>query len=274
MTNEEYRAQWLKWHSSYEVQAFRVFNKAVKESFSGLNIDYLTYDNYKLIVPLNVQLKPLQDAYVKVYRKIGLIHGRRVGNGINREMKKFNFSFFSQEFEDKIIAWIRENTSDRIRSVSETISKRITRLIEVSFERGFSTMEMRDFLHKKINRPDFTKYDALRIARTETTTAANHAASEAGESAGIVLEKVWISTKDDKTRDPNRHRKQARWSHVKQDGKTVEQFETFEMHSTDGRVNQMNYPGDPSGSVDNIVFCRCTVAYRPKRDEDGFVISR
>lgn len=272
MTNEEYRKRWLKWHSIYEIQSFRVFRKAIKDSFSGINFDNVTYENYKTVIPLNVMAFPVEKAYIEVYRSVGLIHGRRVGLGINREIKRFNNDLFSRSFLDDILRWVRENANDRIRSVTDTISKRITALIEVSFERGLSVFEMRDYLYKTINRPDFTKYDALRIARTETTTAANHAATVAGESAGIVLEKVWISTKDMRTRDPARYR--TRWSHVKQDGKSVGQFEPFEMRSTDGRVNSMMFPGDPKGSLDNIIMCRCTVAYRPMRDKDGFVITR
>jgi hypothetical protein len=272
MTNEEYRTVWLKWHAAYETQAFRIFRKALKQSFAGLNLDNVTYDNYKVLIPLNVQIQPIQDAYVQVYRLIGLTHGKRVGKGINKEIKRFDNDFFNRDFFDNIIEWVIDHTNDRVRSITETISKRITRLIEVSFERGLSVYEMRDYLHKTIDNPDFSKYDALRIARTETTTAANHAATVAGERAGIVLEKVWISTKDDRTRDPKRHK--SHWSHVIQDGKTTGQFDTFEMHSDDGRVNLIMFPGDPAGSVDNIVMCRCTVAYRPMRDADGFVIIR
>lgn len=272
MTNDAYREQWEKWHHRYEVSAYRIFRKALKESIAGLNTNGVTYENYKIMVPLNVQKEPILKAYIQVYTNVGLTHGRRVGFGINREMKRFNNDFFSQEFLDNILDWVRNNVDYRIRSVNETVSKRITSLIEFSFSNGYSVFEMRDYIFKTINKPDFTKYDALRIARTETTTAANHAATVAGEGAGIVLEKVWISTKDMRTRDPDRYK--AKWSHVKQDGKAVGQFEAFKMKSTDGRTNLMMFPGDPAGSVDNIVMCRCTVAYRPMRDSEGFVITR
>lgn len=271
MTNNEYRTQWLRWHAGYEIISFRIVNKALKESFNRLPIDNITYDNYMHVVPLNVHIEPISKAYVELYKRVGLLHGKRVGLGINREIKRFDNDFFSFYFLDKIINWVRDNTYERVRSVTETVSKRITRLIEVSFERGLNVEEMRDYLFKKINEPSFTKYDALRIARTETTTAANHAAAVSGESAGIVLEKVWISTKDSRTRDPLRNH--SKWSHVRQDGKAVGQFDKFIMRSSDGRTNEMNYPGDPEGSVDNIVMCRCTVAYRPMRDKDGFVIT-
>jgi hypothetical protein len=223
------------------------------------------------MIALNIMVQPIQEAYNEVYRTVGLTHGRRVGYGINREIKRFNNDLFSRKFLDEILDWVRNNVDERVRSVTETLSKKISLIIEGAFEEGLSVFEMRDRLYKTIDRPDFTKYDALRIARTETTTAANHAATVAGESAGIVLEKVWISTKDMRTRDPARYI--TRWSHVKQDGKTVGQFEAFEMHATDGRTNFMMYPGDPKGALDNIIMCRCTVAYRPKRDENGFSIS-
>lgn len=270
MTINQYRRQWLKWREAYDVIAFRAFNKALKASIERMPVDNITYDNYRFVVPLNVQLGPITAAYNFVYSTIGLRHGRRVGFGINREMKRFDNDLFSRFFQNSIIDWIRENVGSRIVSVSETISKRISRLIEVASEQGMSVDEMQKYLRKKLNDPSFTKYQANRIAKTEVTGASNHAAAVAAENSGIVLEKIWISTKDGRTRRIPRDQ----FDHMHMDGVAVGQYEKFTLRSKGGIVDQLEFPGDTRGSAGDVIQCRCTHAYRAMRDADGFVITR
>lgn len=270
MTINQYRKQWLKWRGVYDVIAFRAFNKAIKASIERMPYDNITYDNYRFVVPLNIQLAPISAAYNFVYSAIGLRHGRRVGFGINREIKRFDNDLFSRFFQNSIIEWIRENVGSRIVSVSETIAKRISRLIEVAAEEGMSVDEMQKYLRKKLNDPSFSKYQANRIAKTEVTGAANHAAAVAAENSGIMLEKVWISTKDGRTRRIPKDQ----FDHVHMDGVTVGQFEKFTLRSRGGIIDELEFPGDPRGSAGDVIQCRCTHAYRAMRDDDGFVITR
>lgn len=270
MTNDDYRLVWQKWQKSYEVHAYRIFNKAVRLSFVGLNPDNITYDNYKVLIPLNVIREPITAAYISVYSSIGITHGRRVGFGINREIKRFDNDLFSRIFQSEIVEWIRDNVGDRIVSVSETIAKRISRLVEVAAGDGLSVSEMQKYIRKKLKDPKFTKYQALRIARTEVGGAANHAATVAADNSGIVLEKVWISFKDKRTRRVPRDT----FDHVDMDGKAVDQFERFKVPSKSGGTDELLTPCDPTGKAGNVIQCRCVVAHRPKRNENGFVITR
>lgn len=263
-----YRRNWLKYQKSYEIKSYRIFHKALRASYSGLNPDGVTYDNYQTMIALNIMNAPIQYAYIEVYRSVGLTHGRRVGYGINREIKRFDNDLFSRSFLNSIVEWVRENVGDRIVSVAETMAKRIGRLVEVALEQGLSTQEMQVFLRRKLNDPSFTRYQALRIARTEVTTATNYAASQSAENSGIVLEKVWISTIDVRTRRKPRDQ----FDHLHMNGQTVEQNEKFVLRSKNGIVDNMDYPGDVKGSAGDIIQCRCTHAFRPKRDSDGFVI--
>ncbi|QHJ81918.1 MAG: hypothetical protein [Bacteriophage sp.] len=270
MTNEQYYLQYSKWRDAYDIKAFRIFRKALNQSFASMPIDNITFENYKIIIKLNIQQLPIQLAYFEVYRTIGLTHGKRVGNGINREIKRFNNDLFSREFLDSIVEWVRGNVASRIVSVSDTMAKRIERLVEVSIEQGFSVLEMQKYLTKTLGSPSFTKFQALRISRTEVTTATNHAANEAGVNAGIVLEKLWISAIDGRTRRKPRDQ----FDHFHMDGQTVGQFEKFVLRSKNGVVDNIDYPGDPKGSAADTIQCRCVHAFRPIRDEQGFVVVR
>lgn len=268
MNLNTYRKTWLKYQKAYEIKSYRIFHKALQSSYNGLNPDGVTYDNYKTIIALNIMIQPIQEAYNEVYRTVGLTHGRRVGFGINREIKRFNNDLFSRSFLNSILDWVRDNVGDRIVSVADTMAKRIGRLVEVALEQGLSTQEMQVFLRRKLNEPSFTRYQALRIARTEVTTASNYAASQAAENSGILLEKIWISTIDIRTRRKPRDQ----FDHLHMNGQSVGQNEKFVLRSKNGIVDNMDYPGDVKGSAGDIIQCRCTHAFRPKRDENGFAI--
>lgn len=87
------------------------------------------------------------------------------------------------------------------------------------------------------------------IARTETHGAAENTSYTA---AGAVhaeqpLTKTWLATLDDRTRD----------THVDADGQTVAYDESFDVGG-----DSLDYPGDPSGSAEEVVNCRCTVTYQ------------
>lgn len=263
-----YRKNWLKYQKAYEIKSYRIFHKALQASYNGLNPDGVTYDNYKTMIALNIMVQPIQVAYGEVYRSVGLTHGRRVGYGINREIKRFDNDLFSRSFLNSILDWVRDNVGDRIVSVADTMAKRIGRLVEVALEQGLSTQEMQVFLRRKLNDPSFTRYQALRIARTEVTSASGYAATQAAENSGILLDKFWVATKDSKTR----RKPEDQFDHLHMDGVSVGQNETFTLRSKKGIVDHLQYPGDPKGSAGDIIFCRCVVAYRPRRDSQGFAI--
>lgn len=88
---------------------------------------------------------------------------------------------------------------------------------------------------------------AVRNARTMTTSAENggrQAVYEEAEAMGIELEKTWVATLDDRTRD----------SHVELDGQTIPVDEKFK--NADG---ELMFPADPDGTPENVYNCRCTM---------------
>lgn len=81
----------------------------------------------------------------------------------------------------------------------------------------------------------------MRIAKTESTTAAQIGLNEAAISSGpLYTKKTWVS-------DPDSNR------HSALSGTTVKITNTF--------PNGLMYPGDPNGPADQTVQCRCFVVY-------------
>ena len=85
---------------------------------------------------------------------------------------------------------------------------------------------------------------AIRNARTMTTAAENGGRFDAmkeAEEKGIVYEKQWLATADDRTRE----------THAAIDGESVPLDDTFS--------NDLEYPGDPMGDASEVYNCRCTM---------------
>lgn len=101
----------------------------------------------------------------------------------------------------------------------------------------------------------FARYRAERIARTEVIGSSNQAGLTSVKAAGIedMVQKVWLPTNDDRTRD--NHKDMA-------NHRPIGLNEDFEVPRLDGGVDLMGYPGDPRGSAENTINCRCTVIYQ------------
>lgn len=74
----------------------------------------------------------------------------------------------------------------------------------------------------------------------------------------IELQKVWLSTKDSRTRRPP----ESEFDHVHANGKKVDINDSFEVSG-----EKLNFPGDSSlgASAGNTINCRCTMYYVPKK---------
>lgn len=103
---------------------------------------------------------------------------------------------------------------------------------------------------------DTTEARAHTIARTSVVPAANGATDTAMgviHTQVVALDKEWLATSDDRTRD----------AHAEANGQRVPYDEPFDV---DGEP--MMYPGDPAGSAANVVNCRCVVLYPEASTEE------
>jgi SPP1 gp7 family putative phage head morphogenesis protein len=187
-----------------------------------------------------------------------MIHGKRVGKNINQQLKEFTDDKFEPLFLKNVTEYLaQKEVLNRIVTVKKTYLKRIQTLLKNRLAEGQTIQQASREIKKLVNQPNFNKAEALRIARTETTAAANFAATQSGEVSGFVMEKEWISFIDGRTRD----------DHISADGQRVPQNEAFSVGG-----EKLMYPGAPNGSAGNVINCRCAVAVLAKRDNDGNLI--
>jgi len=90
---------------------------------------------------------------------------------------------------------------------------------------------------------NMSKTRAKVIARTETMSSVNTGEFEVYKGEGVT-KKEFLATMDDRTRD----------SHAKADGQIVAIDEPFDVGG-----EKIMYPGDPAGSAECVINCRCTV---------------
>jgi HK97 family phage portal protein len=87
-------------------------------------------------------------------------------------------------------------------------------------------------------------YETERIARTTMVGADNRGALEAYEQTGVVHQVAWLAALDTRVRD----------THADAHGQIRLLGEQFEVGG-----EKLDHPGDPSGSPENIINCRCAL---------------
>lgn len=241
----------MRWHKGYEKYAVVKFQRMFKELANNIPLSALTEDNYEFIVESFVPVKVFFDTYQEVYKEVGFIHGKRVGKQINAqikviESKDFTLDSFISRFERDIISFIIDNGGVRIRSVRRHYIQFINEIIATGLNDDKTIEQITSQLQKLFKSRKWYRWQSLRIARTETTTAANFAAVTASRVSGVVMVKEWISSLDARTRRPPH----SHFDHYDMNGERVALNKDFDVSG-----EKMSYPGDPKGSAGNVINC-------------------
>lgn len=137
-----------------------------------------------------------------------------------------------------------EGVRRRITSITETTRANIIGAVARGFDEGLGQQAIAAFVLDVV--ADMATSRAAMIARTETHGAANYGSFAAAEETGLELEKEWISAEDSRTRP----------DHEAANGQRVPMDSSFDVGG-----EALMYPGDPSGSAEQVINCRCTVGY-------------
>ena len=264
----KYRQKWLKYHNSYEKRAYNLLRKTFKKwNNQVLNTDF-TENTIKSQLASITKFEDMFTTYQIIYFNIGVIHGGRIGKFINTELKAFTMADFMLLFERNLPMFLRRFGITRIQQVHQSYLDDVFSLFDSRLRNGMTLNETTNEVFTLMRSPRFYRWQAERIARTETTAAANYAATQSGEVSGFVMQKNWISALDGRTRRmPESH-----YDHYSMNGKRVGLKEDFIFNPKSLYVDALSYPGDPKGQAGNVINCRCTVAVVPARDKNGRLI--
>lgn len=263
----QYRRDWIRLHHSIEQQLYPIFKNALTQQTDSVKnfIQHHGVSGLEQHLSVLVTKQPIQNAYNLAYQKAGVrgaefsyANIQKLGNRKSApefESKDSPFSFFSEYWRKLMSLFYQTDAADRVTNVTETTKDQIRQLLDDS--QGMTTSEKATYITDQLNDPDFNRMRALRIARTESTTAANYGASLGNESADFLTAKQWIAVLDANTRP----------DHADAHGQVVDSEDYFDV----GGFEAM-YPGDMSLPAKEVINCRCVVAYVPILGENGLPI--
>lgn len=120
---------------------------------------------------------------------------------------------------------------------------------------GIRNGESIDDLAKRVREAaQLSKPRAKVTARTEVVSASNAGSLETVRALGFVGIKEWLTTHDSRTRP----------THVSAGGQRVDLSAPFQVGAT-----YLDFPGDPSGPADEVINCRCSMAFDVEEVENS-----
>jgi len=197
----------------------------------------------------------LKNAFLEIYTQTGQRFKDFLTQRLPKQKKANPLALIAGFYSDAFIRQMQDYAlnvaGSHITSITETTRKQIKEAIAEANRLNLSVRDTAKLIRERLG-GEVLKNRALLIARTETTSAANHSQYLTAKTAAIKLDKEWLVRRDGRERQ---------W-HGAMNGKVVGLDDNFTVHG-----KPMLYPGDPKGGADNLCNCRCTVAYVPAAEE-------
>lgn len=247
-----------KYRDRSELMVARIVRKNIRKIISDIPFGNMSPSTAQALILSNVT----EDKIKKMYREMYFDIGKPIYLTIGKKLKSVKF-FNENLFNELMSLWLQNNAGLNIISVHSTLVQTILDTIAQGYEQNLSVQDISRLLQQQ----GFYRYQSLRIARTETTTITNASTFMAGSSSDLVMDKVWISAQDKRTR-------RKVFDHLHMNGVKVPYDDDFIVSG-----ESMAYPGDITNkdkrtSAGNIIQCRCKIALVPRVDADGFAIRK
>lgn len=235
-----------------ETQAYRIVRRNIIKIVNAIPLGNMSKATVSALIYSNVRESQIKEMYMELYTTLGNPQYKRISKSIKAEI----------DFQSIILQWLNTEAGLRIVSVHQTLIEAIINVIQEGYDNNISVADITRNLQRRFG---WYKYQALRIARTETTTATNLATMVAAQNSEYVLEKTWISAQDNRTRRPPK----SPFDHLDMNGVKVDAMQPFFVGG-----QSLQYPGDPNGTAGNIINCRCKIVFTIKEDANGLPIRK
>jgi hypothetical protein len=265
----KYHKTYLKLHKEYEAYAYPIIKKALDQQ-TGVVADFVNEDNFddiELYIQFLVQQKPLYDGLEQIYTKVGVSAATfsydYIRNSVPKNKKDFIIDFFNAEWYEEMVNYFRLIGGTKVSGIDDTTKNIVKNLLANILGQNLSRRDQAKLFEETLNDPSFNRARSLVIARTESTTAANHGINEGARSSDYEVVKFWINTKD----------KRTRLSHLAMTQDRIGLNQPFlVLDPKTNEVTEMMYPGDVAAPAKEVVNCRCVMATEALKDEDGLPI--
>lgn len=234
---------------------FKLENNKIKKALSKVkNLDDAEEAMIKVVDDNSKLLKKLLTA---AYMDTMKAFGDTQYNNLKKKYKKKDVKSESKaigEFfnvvSEKITKFINKVTAKNVVNITDTSKNSIKDYVYKAIEMGWGVPQLADSIEKLYLEQIIPNRSTV-IARTEVVSASNagdfYSAEQAMDDFDFELYKKWLNTADGRTRDT--HARMSNHPAIPMDKK-------FKV----GR-GKMEFPGDMSGPVEEVVNCRCTIIY-------------
>jgi len=158
------------------------------------------------------------------------------------------------DIEDASDNYLQTYGAEKVTGVSKTTIKKIKGEMVDGQQEGLTWGQIADNI-VNVTGGIIGDARAMIIAQTEMHAAAMQGSKAGAKASGIKdIIKVWHATQDDRTRE----------DHSDADGQEVDIDDTFEVGD-----DELDMPGDPNGSPEEVINCRCVASYKlpPAKDD-------
>lgn len=263
MTTEQQTQFWHK-YNSFRLAKVRQYTPVIYKALKAQLQHFADNRNIDL-----VPMEPIATAIKSLYVDSGRLWAHQSYLNVMSQAKQKSFTKlqtkarmpigFNEDFVNSILQYFQLRLlNEAVIPITETTKDWIRQQLSNGILQGLSIDEIVDNMLQSA----ITKTRAERIARTEIMKAANLAADIGAEKTGLLLEDIWISVRDNRTRRDHRNA----------DGQTVQHGQPFVIG--DERYLMMR-PGDGKSQdgrkvkASEICNCRCVKGHKVLRGEDG-----
>lgn len=265
MTGNKLHEHFLRLHTAYEKKAVQILIREFRKIGRKILFDNLTPDNARYLIALNLSTDDIKNALFRIHWTIGQSYGnlemqraKREEAEILQEKRAPSYPLFNQAFRRFLLAYYATQGGEFISLLTDTYIESVVKEIRKAEFEGETLIQMRNRIQRTVNSPTFYKWQALRIARTETTFAMNAAKDHVPRNPRLTYDKVWSTAIDGRERE----------SHRIANGQIVPIDEPFQVGD-----HQMQRPGDrTNASAREVINCRCSFHRIVRRDENGRII--
>lgn len=174
---------------------------------------------------------------------------RTVGSAGQNALRDVGVSIRFDLLNPHVVQFIRGRAQRFAKRVNQTTWESLKDTLTAGIELGESidklAQRVESVMDLRVNQSSTT------IARTETISAFNAGSTEGYRQSEVVSQRQWLSTLDDRTRSEDNG---DEFDHVSCNGETVGLDDPFVETG-----EELDFPGDGSGSAGNVINCRCTV---------------
>ena len=197
----------------------------------------------------------MSDVLTRLYKDAFKMFGRRLLNSFAKhegghETKKDVPE--TPQFDLARQIWIRTQAALAVTQIAGTTEKQsleiIRRALDESIEQGLSEIQTGKLIQARINESggQLSRLRGRMIARTESHASSNVSNQMAAQSTRLPLKKEWISSGGERTR----------LNHQIANGQRVDIGQPFSVGA-----DLLMQCGDPNGSPEEVINCRCAVGY-------------